>query len=139
MRIVCGISCASWFAARAGIAWQNWKLLSSHGRFCNVVGQVRRNRECFLLPGSVRDLAQTGQLLAKAQEKGVLGELELILGYELSRPAEKILPCTAQELAGLTEEGLYVLYIRHESAVKTPILPGLPDSAFIRGKAPMTA
>ena len=139
VRVVCGISCASWFAARAGIAWQDWRILSSHGRFCNVVGQVRRNRECFLLPGSVRDLAQTGQLLAKAQEKGVLGELELILGYELSRPAEKILPCTAQELAGLTEEGLYVLYIRHESAVKTPILPGLPDSAFIRGKAPMTA
>ena len=138
VRVICGISCASWFAARAGIPWQDWKLLSSHGRFCNVVGQVRRNRECFLLPGSVRDLAQTGGLLAKAQENGVLGELTLILGYELSRPAEKIRNCTAQELAGLTEEGLYVLYIRHESAAKTPILPGLPDSAFIRGKAPMT-
>ncbi len=139
VQVICGISSVSWFASRAGISWQNWKILSSHGRFCNVTGQVYRNRECFLLLSGAADLRKTGALLADAQERGLLGDLQLIYGYELSRPAEIIRSCTPLELAQISEEGLYVLYIRHENAEKNPVLPGLPDSAFIRGKAPMTS
>ena len=139
VRAVCGISCVSWFAARAGIPWQDWKILSSHGRFCNVVGQVRRNRKCFLLLSGAEDLRRTGTLLADAQGRGMLGDLQLIYGYELSRPAEEICSCTARELTEIEKEGLYVLYIEHEDAEKTAVLPGLSDSAFTRGKAPMTS
>ena len=139
VRVICGISCVSWFAARAGIPWQNWKILSSHGRFCNVTGQVRRNRECFLLLSGAEDLRRTGKMLAEAQERGVLGTLRLICGYELSRQGEEIRECTAGELAETVKEGLYVLYIRHDDADRTSVLPELPDSAFIRGKAPMTS
>ena len=139
VHVICGISCVSWFAARAGIPWQNWKILSSHGRFCNVTGQVRRNRECFLLLSGAEDLRRTGKMLADAQERGVIGSLRLICGYELSRPEEEIRECTARELAETVKEGLYVLYIRHDDADRTAVLPGLPDSAFVRGKAPMTS
>ena len=139
VQLVCGISSVSWFASRAGIPWQDWKILSSHGRFCNVIGQVRRNMECFLLLSGAEDLRKTGSMLADAQERGVLGKLRLIYGYELSRPAEKIRTCTAQELTQVTEEGLYVLYVRHGQAADCPVVPGLPDDAFIRGKAPMTS
>ena len=139
VRVICGISCVSWFAARAGIPWQNWKILSSHGRFCNVTGQVRRNRECFLLLSGAEDLRRTGKMLADAQERGVIGSLRLICGYELSRQGEEIRECTARELAETVKEGLYVLYIRHDDADRTAVLPGLPDSAFVRGKAPMTS
>ena len=139
VRVICGVSSVSWFSSRVGIPWQNWKILSSHGRFCNVTGFVRRNRECFLLLSGAQDLRRTGALLAKAQENGVLGELKLILGYELSRPAEEIRECGARELAAVRKEGLYVLYICHEDAGKTPVLPGLSDSTLIRGKAPMTS
>ena len=139
VRVICGVSCVSWFAARAGIPWQDWKILSSHGRFCNIVGQVRRNRKCFLLLSGAADLRTTGQLLADAAGRGVLGELKLICGYALSRPEEEIRAYTAQELTGITKEGLYVLYIEHEAAGRTPVLPGLPDGAFVRGKAPMTS
>ena len=139
VRVICGVSCVSWFAARAGIPWQDWKILSSHGRFCNIVGQVRRNRKCFLLLSGAADLRLTGQLLADAAGRGVLGELKLICGYALSRPEEEIRAYTAQELTGITKEGLYVLYIEHEAAGRTPVLPGLPDGAFVRGKAPMTS
>ena len=139
VRVICGISSVSWFAARAGIPWQDWKILSSHGRFCNVTGQVRRNRECFLLLANAADLRQTGAMLARAQEQGTLGKLQLIYGYELSRAGEEICPCTPQELIEVTREGLYVLYIRHDDAEKVSVLPGMPDTAFIRGKAPMTA
>ena len=139
VRVVCGISSVSWFAARAGIPWQDWKILSSHGRFCNVVGQVRRNRECFLLLAGAADLRQTGALLARAQEKGVLGKLQMIYGYELSRAGEEICPCTPQDLIEIDREGLFVLYIRHDDTEEISVLPGLPDTAFIRGKAPMTS
>ena len=139
VRVICGVSCVSWFAARAGIPWQDWKILSSHGRFCNIVGQVRRNRKCFLLLSGAADLRTTGQLLADAAGRGVLGELKLICGYALSRPEEEIRAYTARELTGITKEGLYVLYIEHEAAGRTPVLPGLPDGAFVRGKAPMTS
>ena len=139
VRVICGVSSVSWFASKAGIPWQNWKILSSHGRFCNVTGYVRRNRECFLLLSGAQDLRETGERLAKAQKSGVLGALRLIYGYELSRPAEEIRECSAQELAAVRKEGLYVLYICHEDAGESPVLPGLPDSAFVRGKAPMTS
>ena len=139
MQLICGISCVSWFASRAGIPWQDWKILSSHGRYCNVVGQVRRNRECFLLLSGAKDLRWTGVMLERAQKQGVLGELQLIYGYELSRPAEKICTCTAHELTEVKGEGLYVLYIKHLDAENCPVVPGLPDDAFIRGKAPMTS
>ena len=139
VKVICGISSVSWFAARAGIPWQDWKILSSHGRFCNVTGQVRRNRECFLLLANAADLRQTGALLARAQEQGSLGKLQLIYGHELSRAGEQICPCTPQDLIEVTQEGLYVLYIRHDDSEKIPVLPGMPDTAFIRGKAPMTS
>ena len=139
VRVICGVSCVCWFAAKAGIPWQDWKILSSHGRFCNVTGQVRRNRECFLLLAGAEDLRRTGKMLADAQEKGVLGALRLICGYELSRQGEEIRESTARELADRAKEGLYVLYIRHDDADRTAVLPGLPDSAFVRGKAPMTS
>lgn len=139
VKVICGISSVSWFAARAGIPWQDWKILSSHGRFCNVTGQVRRNRECFLLLANAADLRQMGALLARAQEQGSLGKLQLIYGYELSRAGELICSCTPQDLIEVTQEGLYVLYIRHDDAEKIPVLPGMPDTAFIRGKAPMTS
>ncbi len=139
VKVICGISSVSWFAARAGIPWQDWKILSSHGRFCNVTGQVRRHRECFLLLANAADLRHTGALLARAQEQGTLGKLQLIYGYELSRAGEQICPCTPQDLIEITQEGLYVLYIRHDDAEKVSVLPGMPDTAFIRGKAPMTS
>ncbi|MBQ7534361.1 MAG: precorrin-6A reductase [Stomatobaculum sp.] len=136
---ICGISCVSWFAARTGMPWQDWKIISSHGRFCNVSGEVRRNRECFLLLSGAEDLRRTGAVLAEAAERGMLGDLQLICGYELSRPGEKIFSCSAKELEKITEDGLYVLYIRNDAAEMTPVLPGLPDTAFVRGKAPMTS
>lgn len=139
LRLVCGVSSISWFAARAGIPWQDMKILSSHGRECNVVGQVRRHPKCFLLLSGVEDLRRTGALLEEAQNRGVLGELRLICGYSLSRPEEEIRECTAAQLREADREGLYVLYIEHRDAMDTPVVPGLPDSAFTRGKVPMTS
>ena len=163
LRVICGISCVSYFAAKIGFPWQDWKILSSHGRRCNVVGQVRRNEKCFLLLSGAEDVRKTGAALMEAQKAGVLGALRVICGYELSRPEEEIRcyelsqqeerissgqqsqqeeenhSCEAEELCAVEKNGLYVLYIEHEKAKELPILPGLLDSAFLRGKVPMTS
>ena len=139
IHVLCGISSPSWFASRIGVPWQDWKILSSHGRACNVVGHVRRNRRCFLLLAGAEDLRRTGSLLCRAQEEGVLGLLLLFYGYELSRPQEEIRECTPRDLMEVTKEGLYVLLIENAFWQRMPVLPGLPDSAFLRGKAPMTS
>jgi precorrin-6Y C5,15-methyltransferase (decarboxylating) len=139
IRVICGISCVSWFAARAGIPWQDWKILSSHGRFCNVIGEVRRHVRCFVLLCGAEDLRRTGALLLNAQQEGNLGLLRLIYGYELSRPGEEIRECSAAELTQVSREGLYVLFIENLLFQRFPVLPGLPDSAFLRGRAPMTS
>ena len=139
IRVICGISCVSWFAARAGIPWQDWKILSSHGRFCNVIGEVRRHVRCFVLLSGAEDLRRTGALLLKAQQEGTLGLLRLIYGYELSRSGEEIRECSAAELTQVSREGLYVLFIENLLFQRFPVLPGLPDSAFLRGRAPMTS
>ena len=139
IRVICGISCVSWFAARAGIPWQDWKILSSHGRFCNVIGEVRRHVRCFVLLSGAEDLRRTGALLLKAQQEGTLGLLRLIYGYELSRSEEEIRECSAAELTQVSREGLYVLFIENLLFQRFPVLPGLPDSAFLRGRAPMTS
>ena len=139
IRVLCGISSPSWFASRLGVPWQDWKILSSHGRSCNVVGHVRRNRRCFLLLSGAEDLRRTGDLLFRAQEEGILGLLQLYYGYELSRPQEEIRECTPYELREVTKEGLYVLLIENCCWQEMPVLPGLPDEAFLRGRAPMTS
>lgn len=139
IRVFCGISSPSWFASRLGVPWQDWKILSSHGRSCNVIGHVRRNRRCFLLLSGAEDLRRTGDLLFRAQEEGILGLLQLYYGYELSRPQEEIRECTPYELREVTKEGLYVLLIENCFWQEMPVLPGLPDEAFLRGRAPMTS
>lgn len=139
LRLVCGISSISWFSARAQIPWQDMKILSSHGRECNIVGQVRKHPKCFLLLSGASDLRRTAGLLEEGQKNGILGRLRLICGYALSRPEEEIRECSTAELRKENREGLYVLYIEHREASDTPVVPGLTDSAFVRGKVPMTS
>ena len=83
--------------------------------------------------------ASSCSLLLKAQQEGTLGLLRLIYGYELSRPGEEIRECSAAELTQVSREGLYVLFIENLLFQRFPVLPGLPDSAFLRGRAPMTS
>lgn len=139
IRLVSGISSISWFAARAQIPWQDMKILSSHGRECNVIGHVRRYHKCFLLLSGASDLRHTAGLLEEGQKNGLLGRLRLICGYAMSRPEEEIRECSTAELREVNREGLYVLYIEHRDASDTPVVPGLSDSAFVRGRVPMTS
>ena len=49
--VVPGISSVQALAARLGQPWQDWHLVSAHGRDCDPVAQVRDNRFTFFLTG----------------------------------------------------------------------------------------
>ena len=136
--VVCGISSVIYFCSRINENWQDWKLLSCHGRSCNVVGNLRKNNKCFLLVSDVEEVNRLGGNLRKAEENGVLGKLKISYGYQLTYPEEETGQTDAEGLQKLEKKGLYVLLIQNDQAENCQIVPGLSDSAFLRGKAPMT-
>ena len=137
-RFLCGISSIVYFCSKAKKSWHDVTLLSRHGRECNVTGHLRHAAKCLLLLSGLSELKEIGTLLENAEKEGILKNVKATFGYQLTLPEEEIRTVTPAEMQQLTKEGLYVLYIEHGSASLNAVVPGLPDSAFLRGKAPMT-
>ena len=133
VRVLPGLSSVQLLAAAVGRPWQDWKLVSAHGRACDPVAEILAHPQVFFLTGG-GDTPAT--LCAKLTAAG-LGAAHALVGENLGTPDEKIHFGTAQELAGQTFASLSVLLVEHavHSERRTP---GLPDEAFIRGEVPMT-
>ena len=136
--ILPGISSIQYFAAGLGESWQDWLLLSSHGKYCNIRKEICKGKPVFLLTGS---MAGGIKLLEELSEAG-LSELSAAAGIELSYPGkERILKGSVSEILSALdkgeERGLLVLlvYPPKHYACKSP---GIPDEEFIRGERPMT-
>lgn len=156
LKVCPGISSVSYLSAAWGMSWEDGKILSIHGkgdRFNwepEVAEAVRNRRKVFLLVSGVGDVQAVGQVLL---EHGFTG-CRVLVGYQLSYPNESVRLCTPQECTEMTVEGLYLLAVLRENteilqenvdnadnaekAEKTPLAPDKADSAFIRGKVPMT-
>lgn len=135
---LCGISSIVYFCSKAKRSWHDVTLLSRHGRECNVIGHLRHSEKVLLLLSGLSELKEIGTLLEHAETEGILKDVRVTFGYQLTLPEEEIRAVTPAEMQQLTKEGLYVLYIEHGGASLNAVVPGLPDSAFLRGKAPMT-
>lgn len=130
---VAGISSPVYLAAKLRRPWQNMKLLSAHGRACNVLGEIRCHHEVFLLTGG----SYTVHTLCRALiEKGMTA-VTLTVGERLSYSDEAITTGTADVLLGKEFDALAVVLIDNPSAVDGNMIP-LADSDFIRGDIPMT-
>lgn len=132
----CGISSLVYFAAKLGLAWEDAKIISMHGRNQNLVRAVRENRKVFALTGGENSVAR---LCAELTAHG-LGALQVYAGESLSYPEEKLSRGTAAELAGQTFSSLAVMFVLNPQPVQafSTRVHGLDDSLFLRGKAPMT-
>ena len=128
-----GISSVQMLSARLGRPWQDWELVSAHGTECDVLGAVTQGKPAFFLTGGVLG---PGEICGRLTEGG-LGGLPVTVGENLSRPGERIVSGTAEELAGRSFVSLSVLLA--EAAPHGPRrCPGFPDGAFLRGEVPMT-
>jgi precorrin-6B methylase 1 len=54
----CGISSLVYFAAKLGMAWEDAKIISMHGRNQNLVRAVREHKKVFALTGGENSVAK---------------------------------------------------------------------------------
>lgn len=132
--VLCGISSVSYFMAKIGLSWDDARIVSAHGRDCSLVPLICTNRKVFAILGSGDKVAE---LAGKLHEYG-MDKVLLYVGENLSYRNEKIIVKPACELMDYQGDSLSVLCAYNENAVEQPATHGLPDSAFLRGKVPMT-
>ena len=133
-KMLCGISSVVYFMSKIGLSWDDAKIVSAHGKTCNLISLIRENRKVFAILGTndgVRNLAE------KLTFYG-MGDVILYVGENLSYDNEKILSKQAKELVSYEGDPLSVICAYNPWAEPEPATHGLSDEEFIRGKAPMT-
>ncbi len=123
-----------YFMAKIGLSWDDAKIVSAHGKVCNLVSMIRFHKKVFVILGTAKG---TAELAGKLTEYG-MGEVLLYVGENLSYQNEKIFVKKAKDLTDYEGDSLSVVCAYHEDAEIFPSTHGLADEEFIRGKAPMT-
>ena len=134
-RVLPGISSVQMLAAALGRPWQDWKLVSAHGRPCDPVAAVCGGRPAFFLTGT----GESGPAALCAQLTAAgLGTLPVTVGENLGLASRRIFAGTAAGAAGERFGPLAVLLA--EPAFRLPArTPGWPDETFVRAEGvPMT-
>lgn len=141
VRVIPGISSASYLAARLGRPWQDWRFLSAHGVACDIVAEAERAGELFLVTSGGEDPSRLSGELVQAG----FGDARVTVAERLSYPDERITCATASEIAGQTFDDLNVMLIEFAGGAGSPAnsrwpyaSSGIPDELFIRGDVPMT-
>ena len=134
-RVLPGLSSVQMLAAALGRPWQDWNLVSAHGRPCDPVAAVCGGRPAFFLTGT----GESGPAALCAQLTAAgLGTLPVTVGENLGLASRRIFAGTAAGAAGERFGPLAVLLA--EPAFRLPArTPGWPDETFVRAEGvPMT-
>lgn len=138
VRVIPGISSASYLAARLARPWQDWRFASAHGVACDIVAEAERAGELFLVTSGGEDPSRLSGELVQAG----FGDARVTVAERLSYPDERITCATASEIAGQTFDDLNVMLIDFAGGAASSRWPyassGIPDELFIRGDVPMT-
>ena len=141
VRVIPGISSASYLAARLARSWQDWRFASAHGVACDIVAEAERTGELFLVTSGGEDPSRLSGELVQAG----FGDARVTVAERLSYPDERITCATASEIAGQTFDDLNVMLIEFAGGAGSPAnsrwpyaSSGIPDELFIRGDVPMT-
>ena len=147
VRVIPGISSASYLAARLARPWQDWRFASAHGVACDIVAEAERAGDLFLATSGGEDPSRLSGELVQAG----FGDARVTVAERLSYPDERITCATASEIAGQTFDDLNVLLIEFAGGAGSPAgasraassrwpyaSSGIPDELFIRGDVPMT-
>lgn len=149
VRVIPGISSASYLAARLARPWQDWRFASAHGVACDIVAEAERAGELFLVTSGGEDPSRlSGELVLAG-----FGDARVTVAERLSYPDERITCATASEITGQTFDDLNVMLIDFAGGAGSPAgssasraaisrwpyaSSGIPDELFIRGDVPMT-
>ena len=133
-RVICGISSVVYFMSKIGLPWEDAKLVSAHGKDCNLISLIRQYPKVFSILGTGDGVAE----LAKKLDDYGMGEVRLYVGENLSYENEKIFVKPAWELTDYQGDALSVVCACNVNAVPQAATHGIPDEEFLRGSAPMT-
>ena len=128
-----GVSSVQFFASRLCRPWQNWKLVSAHGKTVDAVRIVCENAEAFFLTGGELTVSAICAQLTAAG----FGGLTVSAGEKLGSDEQRVMTDTAAALAAADFDDLSVLLVDNPSPRRLASC-GFPDSEFIRGGTPMT-
>ena len=135
-----GISSVAYLAAKAGVSYQDAKLVSIHGcsgdkrAAAELVSSVKYNEKTFVLLSGADDVKLLGRLLMA----NGLGRACIILGYQLSYPEEIVGTIRAEDCDKVSGPGLYTAIVINDRPSARPVLPVISDDEMIRGDVPMT-
>ncbi|MBQ6529509.1 MAG: precorrin-6y C5,15-methyltransferase (decarboxylating) subunit CbiE, partial [Clostridia bacterium] len=123
-----GISSVSYFCSKIRQSYDDMNIISLHGRKCNIVSEVRRNKKTFALLGEnpCKKLCEYG-----------LGTVKVWIGENLSYENETVREGTAEDFCDTNLSPLSVMVIKNENA-DSRMRIGIDDSEFVQGSAPMT-
>ena len=52
VEVICGISSVVYFMSKIGLSWDDAKIVSAHGRNCNLISLIRHNPKVFSILGT---------------------------------------------------------------------------------------
>ena len=133
VKVFAGISSVVYFCSRLHMSWEDAVITSSHGRRCNLIGEIRRSGKVFSILGTKDAVAE---LCRKLDYYG-MQDVEICVGEELSYPEEKILRGSVKDFLAYEGSPLAVVMVLNPAPVRV-VTHGIPDEAFLRDKVPMT-
>ncbi len=132
VQILPGLSSVVFLAARVGESYEDAAVLSMHGKKLNhLPATVESHEKVYLLTSGSEDIRKIGRMLTKAG----LGTCEVIIGYQMSYPEEKIRILKPEQCEKVTEEGLYTCLIRNPHPQPGRLTHGRADTCFLRDSA----
>lgn len=134
VEVICGISSVVYFMSKIGLSWDDAKIVSAHGRNCNLLSLIRHNPKVFSILGTEDRVA----VLASRLVYYGMGDVTLYVGENLSYENEKIFHDKAANLTEYRGDALSVVTACNEKATPLSAVHGISDGEFLRGKAPMT-
>ena len=131
--MICGISSVVYFMSKIGLSWDDAKIVSAHGKTCNLISLIRTNRKVFAILGTgdgVRKLAEKLTFYGMGDVILHVGEIfPMITRRSWRNQPENLFP---------EGDPLSVVCAYNPQAELELATHGIPDEEFIRGKAPMT-
>lgn len=129
VQILPGLSSVVSLAARVGESYEDAAVLSMHGKKLNhLPATVESHEKVYLLTSGSEDIRKIGRMLTEAG----LTDCEVITGYQMSYPEEKIRILKPEQCEDVTEEGLYTCLIRNPHPQPGRLTHGRADTCFLR-------
>ena len=131
---LCGIPSPVYFAGKLGIAWEDFALMSLHGRQQNLIGTLQSRGKVFALTDGAEGIRRLSRELITYG----LSQVQMYVGFLLSYPQEEILWGKPEDFLNYDKEGASVVILSYEKERDYILTPGIQDEEFVRGQAPMT-